>query len=237
MPHASSMKREGQSSALRAGVGRAWSLVYNYGLLIALIALAGAFSLLRPDTFPTLANAGSILTGSAALAMIAIGVTLPLIVQQFDLSAGFMATFASLIVVGMLSFNHAPVWLAILVALGVSALVGLVSGALVAYVKLNSLVVTLAAGSLLFGAAEIYSGGATIYQNVPREFMAVGQSRIAGIPLPFIYVIIVALIIWYILEYRPLGRYMYAIGGAKKAPVWLGSRSTASSSSFSSRPP
>ena len=110
--------------------------------------------------------------------MIAIGVTLPLIVQQFDLAAGFMATFASLIVVGLLSFNQAPVWLAILVALGVSALVGLVNGALVAYAKLNSLVVTLAAGSLLFGASEIYSGGATIYQNVPKAFLAVGQSRV-----------------------------------------------------------
>ena len=222
MPHASSMEREGRSDALRAGLGRAWSILYNYGLLVALIVLAAVFSLLRPDTFPTLANAGSILTGSAALAMIAIGVTLPLIVQQFDLSAGFMATFASLLVVGLLSFNHAPVWLAILVALVVSALVGLASGLLVAYAKLNSLVVTLAAGSLLFGASEIYSGGATIYQNVPKAFLAVGQSRVAGIPLPFIYVIIVALIAWYILEYRPLGRYMYAIGGGEEGARLVG---------------
>ncbi len=170
MPQASSMGREGASDALRAVLGRVWSAVYNYGLLLALVLLAAVFSALRPDTFPTLANAGSILTGSAALAMIAIGVTLPLIVQQFDLSAGFMATFASLVVIGLLSFNSAPVWLAILVALAVSALVGLANGLLVAYARLNSLVVTLAAGSLLFGASEIYSGGATIYQNVPNAF-------------------------------------------------------------------
>lgn len=94
MARASTMGREDRSEAARAALARAWSVVYNYGLLVALIALAGVFSFLRPDTFPTIANAGSILTGSAALAMIAIGVTLPLIVQQFDLSAGFMATFA-----------------------------------------------------------------------------------------------------------------------------------------------
>ena len=170
MPHASSMEREGRSDVLRAGLGRAWSILYNYGLLVALIVLAAVFSLLRPDTFPTLANAGSILTGSAALAMIAIGVTLPLIVQQFDLSAGFMATFASLLVVGLLSFNHAPVWLAILVALVVSALVGLASGLLVAYAKLNSLVVTLAAGSLLFGASEIYSAAPPSTRTFRRPF-------------------------------------------------------------------
>src|ERR1700722_177719 len=137
MPHASSMERENGRSTLRAGLGRAWAVLYKYGLLIALVALAAVFSLLRPDTFPTIANAGSILTGSAALAMIAIGVTLPLIVQQFDLAAGFMATFASLIVIGLLSFNQAPVWVAILAALAVSALVGLVNGVLVAYAKLN----------------------------------------------------------------------------------------------------
>ena len=154
--------------------------------------------------------------------MIAIGVTLPLIVQQFDLSAGFMATFASLLVVGLLSFNHAPVWLAIIVALAASALVGLVSGLLIAYAKLSSLVVTLAVGSLLFGASEIYSGGATIYQDVPNEFLAVGQFRVAGIPLPFIYVIVVALIAWYILEYRPVGRYMYAIGGGEEGARLVG---------------
>jgi ribose transport system permease protein len=87
---------------------------------------------------------------------------------------------------------------------------------------LNSLVVTLAAGSLLFGASEIYSGGATIYQNVPKAFLAFGQSRVVGIPLPFIYVIVVALIAWYILEYRPVGRYMYAIGGGEEGARLVG---------------
>ena len=222
MPHVSSMERERRRGALRAGLGWAWSLLYNYGLLVALIGLILAFSLARPDTFPTAANAGSILTGSAALAMIAIGVTLPLIVQQFDLSPGFMATLASLLVVGLQSFNHAPVWLAICLALGTCALVGLGSGILVAYAKLNSLVVTLAVGSLLFGASELYSNGATIYEGVPRKFLAIGQSRVVGIPLPFVYVIVVALIAWYVLEYRPLGRYLYAIGGGEEGARLVG---------------
>jgi len=189
---------------------------------VALVALAGTFSVLRPDTFPTAANAGSILTGSAALAMIAIGVMLPLIVQQFDLSPGFMATLASLLVVGLQSFNHSPVWLAICIALVTCGLVGLLSGVLVVYARLNSLIVTLAVGSLLFGASELYSNGATIYQDIPRTFLAIGQSRLVGIPLPFIYVTVAALIIWYVLEYRPLGRYLYAIGGGEEAARLVG---------------
>ena len=207
---------------LRAGLRWAWSLFHNFGLLVALVALIAVFSFLRPDAFPTAANAGSILTGSAALAMIAIGIMLPLIVQQYDLSAGFMATMSSLLVVGLQSFDHAPVWLSIVVALVASAIVGLISGVLVAYAKLNSLVVTLAVGSLLFGAAQLYSNGATIYQDIPQSFMAIGQSRVAGVPLPFIYVMLAALVIWYILEYRPLGRHLYAIGGGEEGARLVG---------------
>jgi len=222
MARISGTEREAVGSPLRSALNLAWTLLHNYGLLVALIVLAVTFSLLRPDTFPTAANAGSILTGSAALAMIAIGLTLPLIVQQYDLSPGFMATFASLLTIGLQSFNGAPVWVAILAALAVSATVGLISGVLVAFARLNSLVVTLAVGSLLFGVSQIYSGGATIYQNVPKEFLAIGQSRVAGIPLTFIYVVIVAIAVWYILEYRPLGRYLYAIGGGEEGARLVG---------------
>jgi ribose transport system ATP-binding protein len=220
--HARLPSTEPQRSPRPSALAGAWSLLHNYGLLVALIVLAAAFSILRPDTFPTVANAGSILTGSAALAMIAIGVTLPLIVQQFDLSPGFMATLASLLVVGFQSFDKTPVWLSIIIALLVSALVGFINGLLIAYAKLNCLVVTLASGSLLFGAAEIYSNGATIYQNIPKAFLSIGQSRLAGIPLPFIYVMIVAVLMWYVLEYRPLGRYLYAIGGGEEGARLVG---------------
>ena len=213
-----------EPARFRTALRLVWSLFHNFGLLVALVVLIGLFSFLRPNAFPTAANAGSILTGSAALAMIAIGIMLPLIVQQYDLSAGFMATMASLLVVGLQSFDHAPVWLSILVALAASGFVGLLSGILVAYARLNSLVVTLAVGSLLFGAAQLYSNGATIYQDIPQSFLAIGQSRIAGVPLPFIYVMIAALIIWHILEHRPLGRQLYAIGGGEEGARLVGIR-------------
>jgi len=45
---------------------------------------------------------------------------------------------------------------------------------------------------------------------------------LVGIPLPFIYVTVAALIIWYVLEYRPLGRYLYAIGGGEEAARLVG---------------
>jgi ribose transport system permease protein len=218
----STSAEEQHRDPLRSRLHWAWSLLHNYGLLLALIVLAGAFSILRPDTFPTLANLGSIMTESAALALIAIGLTVPLIAQEFDLSPGFMATFAGLLVVGMQSFNHAPVWLSIVAAVAVSAAVGLVNGLLVAYAKLSSLVVTLAAGSLLFGASELYCDGATIYSGIPKEFLRLGQMRIGGVPLPFVYVVVVALVMWYILEYRPVGRHLYAIGGGAESARLVG---------------
>jgi ribose transport system permease protein len=203
-------------------LGAAWSVLNTYGLLIALIVVVAAFSVLRPDIFPTTENAASIVTGSAALALIAIGVMLPLIVQRFDLSPGFMATLAGLLVVGFQSFNHWPVWLAICGAIVVCAFVGLVNGLLIGLAKLNSLIVTLGVGSVLFGASELYTNGATIYKDIPASFLAVGQSRVAGVPLPFVYVMVAGLIIWYVLEYRPIGRFLYAVGGGEEGARLVG---------------
>ena len=210
---------------VRTAVNRGWQHLYNYGLLFALALTALSFSLLRPDAFPTTRNLGSILTGSAPLTLIALAVMLPLIVNQFDLTPGYMATLAGLLVVGLQSRDHMAVWVAILVTVLICALVGLLSGLLVAVLKFNSLIVTLAVGSALFGAAELYSNGATIYQDIGTGFTKLGQTRLFGvIPLPFVYAAVVAVIIWYILEYRPLGRFLYAIGGSDEGARLIGIR-------------
>ncbi len=202
----------------------AGSLLQQYGLLLALIIVTVAFSLLRPHTFATWQNFASILTGDAALALVALGIMLPLVVQQYDLSVGYIATFSSLVTVGVISRHSWPVWQAIALGLVVGLVCGVVNGLLVAYAKLNSLVVTLGVGSALAGAALLYSGGTLISDNIPRSFLRLGQARPAGIPIAFIYTIIGCIVVWYILSYRVVGRQMYAIGGNENAARLAGVR-------------
>lgn len=190
----------------------------DYAIVIALVAIVAFFSALRPETFPTMGNAGSILQANSAIVLVAFGLMLPLIAGHFDLSVAAMAGFGGILATGLMSRGTIDSWpIAVLIVVVVSAVVGLVNGLLVALVKLNALVVTLGTQSVLYGAILYYSKGAVIYQNIPEGFTALGQSRPLGVPLPFFYVIAVALVLWYVLYYRPLGRRLYAIGGSEDA--------------------
>lgn len=193
-----------------------------YGLPLVLVAVVVLFSSLRPNTFASWENVASILTGDAALSLVALGVMLPLVVQQYDLSVGFIATMSSLITVGMMSKNDMPMVLAILIGLAVGVLCGVVNGILVAYARLNSLVVTLGLGSILGGIALFYSGGRLISDNIPMAFLRLGQARPLGIPIAFVYAIIAAIILWYVLSYRVSGRHLYAVGGNENAAKLAG---------------
>lgn len=216
LPAESAQKRRRQRTA--------GALLQRYGLLLALLLVIIVFSLLRPDTFATWENFSSILTGDAALALVALGVMLPLVVQRYDLSVGYIATFSSLVTVGVISRHGWPVWQAIALGIAIGLICGVVNGLLVAYAKLNSLVVTLGVGSALAGAALLYSEGMLISENIPQSFLRLGQARPAGIPIAFIYTIIGCLVLWYILSYRVVGRKLYAIGGNENAARLAGIR-------------
>ncbi len=190
----------------------------DYGIILALIVIIAFFSILRPETFPTMANFGSILQANSSIVLIAFGLMLPLITGHFDLSVAAMAGFGGVLTMGLMSNGTITAWpLAVLITVVVAVLVGLVNGVLVAYIKLNALVVTLATQSVLFGAILWYSKGAVIYSGIPQSFKDLGQGRPFGIPLPFFYVVAVGVVLWYILYFRPVGRRLYAIGGSQDA--------------------
>ncbi|AHK29085.1 ABC transporter permease [Rhodococcus opacus] len=190
----------------------------DYGIVIALIAIIGFFSVMRPDTFPTIANFGSILQANASIMFIAFGLMLPLIVGHFDLSVAAMAGFGGVLATGLMSNGTVSQWpLAVLIVVVVAVVVGLINGFLVAYLNLNALVVTLGTQSVLFGAILWYSKGAVIYSGIPQAFKDLGQDRPLGIPLPFIFAVAVGIVLWYVLYFRPVGRRLYAIGGSRDA--------------------
>jgi ribose transport system permease protein len=193
-------------------------ILTDYGIVIALVVIIAFFSALRPDTFPTIGNFGSILQANASIMFIAFGLMLPLIVGHFDLSVAAMAGFGGVLATGLMSHGTITFWpLAVLVVGVVAVIVGLFNGLLVAYLKLNALVVTLGTQSILFGAILWYSKGAVIYSDIPQSFKDLGQSRPLGIPLPFIFAVIVGFVLWYVLYYRPIGRRLYATGGSPDA--------------------
>ena len=201
-----------------------WTNIQRLGLLLGLVAVIVIFSIARPNSFATVQNLASILSGSAALTLVSLGIMLPLIVQQYDLSVAYTASISSLLTIGVMSRSDWPVWQAIALGLAVSLVIGLVNGLLVGYAKLNSLVVTLGVGSAIYGMSMLYSSGELIFADVPASFKALGQGRPLGVPLAFVYALVVGLVIWYFLSYRRTGRRLYAIGGSETAARLAGVR-------------
>ena len=199
------------------------SIVSKYGLGIGFLILVLLFSVLRPDIFPTRANAGSIMSDSAVLTLIALGVMVPLVVGQFDLSPGFVASLACMLTAGLLSRNGLPWPVVLLIVLCCGAVIGLMMGILIGYLGLNSLVVSLGIGSAISGIVLLYSNGEIIYQGIPKSFTRLGQTRLFDfLPLPFLYALAAAIVIWFILALRPIGRRLYAIGGNPEAARLIG---------------
>jgi ribose transport system permease protein len=198
----------------------------RWALPVILVAFVVLFSVLRPDTFATTDNFKTILTQQAVLALLALGAMLPLVVGEFDLSVGANLGLAA-ILAAALSGNHGwPVAAAIVVAVAASSAVGLVNGLLVARIGINAFVATLAMGTLLTGLV-LWGTNGNVVQKVPSSLTDLGQDDLLGIPLPVVYVLVVALLMGYVLRFTPVGRYLYALGGSKEAAKLSGLNVTA----------
>ena len=189
----------------------------RWALPVILLLFVGLFSALRPDTFATTGNFTTILSQEAVLVLLALGAMLPLVVGEFDLSVGANLGVAATLVAAMTGNHGLPTELGIAIALAASTGVGLVNGLFVARVGINAFVATLAMGSLLSGLVLWGTNGNVINRNIPEALTDLGLNDLLGIPMPFVYVIVVALIIGYVLRYTPAGRYLYAVGGSKEA--------------------
>lgn len=189
----------------------------QYSLAILLVALIVIFSIAEPKTFATVANFKSILSQNSVLGILAIGALLPLIVGQFDLSVGANLGIASILCTGLAAKSGLPAGLAIGLAIAASLLVGFVNGALVSWVKIDAFVTTLGMSSLLAGAAVWYTNGQAIAENIPDALTKIGQTEVAGIPTPVLFLAVVVVIFWYLVQATPFGRYLYAVGGSREA--------------------
>jgi ribose transport system permease protein len=186
----------------------------RYGMLVLLGIIIVVFSILRPETFATTANLRTVLVESAVLTILALAVMIPLISNDFDLSVASQLGFASILAAGLPSKQGWSVPVTIIAVLAVGALIGALHSLLIIKFELPSVVVTLASSTILGGVVLWYTGGSVIYQGVPEALTKLGQNDVAGVPLPIIYMVVVALVLWFVLDRRPWGRYLYAVGSS-----------------------
>jgi ribose/xylose/arabinose/galactoside ABC-type transport system permease subunit len=186
-------------------VAERWSLV------IAFVAAFAFFAAARPDTFLTWANARAILDESSVLCVLAIGVTLVMVVGEFDLSIGFVTQLTAAAAVSVMAFHGWPAWSAVIVALLAGAAAGIVNGVAVAHVRIPSFVATLAVGSIA-GAIELAITKTTIFEGLDPGYLRIATSSVADVPIRAIIAAGVAIVFMIVLQGTVYGRHAASVG-------------------------
>ncbi len=210
------------SDAVRASRPVVAETLARYGTTGALIALVAIFSILRPDAFLQFATLVNILQQSAVLTVVAIGLTICMVMFEFDLSIGNMASLGGVLATGLMAFAGLPWQAAVLMTLGFGAVIGFVNGVIVTQLRVDAFIATLAMGTILVGINFWYNGGVTIAVGVPDDFKNLGQLTFLALPLLVWVAVVVCGLAWVLLNHTPVGRHMYAIGGNAEAARLVG---------------
>ena len=112
--------------------------------------------------------------------------------------------------------------LAIVLVLIAAACVGLINGLLVEVAQIDSFIATLGTGTMLYAIALWFTGGRQLIGSLPAGFIALNTTTVFGIPIPALYVVALAIVLWIVSERLPIGRHVYAIGANEKAAALNG---------------
>ncbi len=208
-------------------------LLRRFGTLLGFLVVVAVFSWQKPDTFMTIRNWLNITQQVSILGVIAFTMTIVMVMNDFDLSVGTMASLAG-IVAAVVFRAEQPVIVGVAAALGVGMLGGLANGITVSYIGISPFVATLGTLTIFGGLSLSISAGKTIFgRAIPAE---VGNFAMAGIPLGTIggqdvvlpsltiLALVVLIVVWVVLEQTVFGRRLYGIGGNREASYLGGVR-------------
>ena len=180
-------------------------------VFIALLIVVMITGIANPAFF-TPSGLQDVLLGVAVVAVLAVAQTLVIVMKHIDLSVGSTIGFTAFLI-GDASARGESVWYCIGLALIVGLVVGAANGFMVAYLKLPSLVVTLATLYIVRGVFNEVAGGTTINEDqVPRAINFLGLNTVFGIPYLFIIGFVLMLIIGFVMKRVRSARDLYAIG-------------------------
>jgi len=187
----------------------------QFGLLIVFLILCLVLAVVD-DGFLTWDNLLNVLRQATINGIIAVGVMFVILTRGIDLSVGSVLAMATIVCASLLENGWNPV-LALVVCLLVGAVLGLITGVLVSFLRIPSFIATL--GMMTFGRGLAF----TITDGQPitgfdEAFRWIGTSSAFGIiPTPIIIMGIVCLIAYFLLNHTTLGRYIFALGSNERA--------------------
>ncbi len=207
----------------------AWSLgvlrLDRYSGLYLVLILVVVFSVMLPDTFGTWNNARVIAASAAIAGILTLAVTVSMAAGTFDISIAANMTFSICLLGALLTVVELPWVLAVVVTVAAGALVGAANALLISTIGVESIIATLGMSSVLAALSFWVADGQTVLLNdVGSSFSELGTATIASVPITVFYLAVVAILLWYLMEHTPTGRYLYAIGSNPQAAKLAGIR-------------
>ncbi|MEO0909892.1 MAG: ABC transporter permease [Pseudomonadota bacterium] len=192
-------------------------LAPTYGLVLLTLVLLILFSILLPDTFPTMLNLRAIISDKAIIAILSLAAMIPMAAGRIDLTVGYGIVLWHILAISLQTLYGFPWPVTILTVLMLGAIVGFFNGLLVEIAKIDSFIATLGTGTVLYALALAHTGGRQMVGVLPEGFYAVNGTFVFGLPITGFYVLAIVITMWLVLEYTPIGRYLYAIGANQRA--------------------
>jgi len=203
------------------GIWRNYSVVVVFFVIIGICGLA-APRFLKPG------NLLNILRNTSIVGSIAIGMTFVIIAGGIDLSSGPVFASAGAVLIFLQRMKNPdgspvlPLFVAILGCCAVAMIFGLLNGMVITKAKLPPFIVTLAVGIIARSVTMYICRGATIMGNNIAPFNRIGSGSIFSIPIPFLVVIVMAILFHILLTRSKIGTYVFAVGGNENAARYSG---------------
>jgi ribose transport system permease protein len=184
-------------------------------ILISLIVVLTFFYIRNPAMLAPL-TVTSILRTMAFPGLIGMGMVLLMIAGEIDLSTAPVMSLTAVLAAVLIRDSGLPIWLSVLVSLGVSLLIGLLNAFLTVKVGVNAVLTTLGVGFAVRGVSYLFSNGLPIYP-LPEDVGFIGSLRPFGISAAFALMIVVMIIVQVILNRTRWGAMIFATGSNKLA--------------------
>ena len=187
------------------------------GIFLAFVFILVTLMILSPNAFARPANLINILKQASINGILATGMMFVIISGGIDLSVGSIVALSGVVAASFAHPGEFPLFVPLILAVGVGAIVGLINGAGVAYGGLPPFIITLGTMTIVRGVALIAANGQPVF-NVTEEFEATaGGFVFNNIPNLVVYYVVITLILAFVLTRTVFGRRVYAVGGNETA--------------------
>lgn len=187
--------------------------VDRFGALYVLAVIIAIFAVWAPETFPTLDTAKQVVNNYAITALIALALVIPLSAGVFDISGAYTMSLTGVLATWLIVRADMAVAPAVALALLAGLGIGAINAFVVVGLRIESLIATLATGSLIQAFTIMITQSTAINDaKLTQGFAEIGQTYVSGFGLPVLYALLVALAIWWVLEHTATGRRIYATG-------------------------